>query len=317
MKSKHKLLQDFQFTSSEKKIFVLKTGTILEEYVFKSKDGEILIDKDIVDNNPLFFQVIDWTTELLIHLKTQKVPQPSQVHKKLVPFIEDMILSSIQSQSTPVAVIDESMVKDLEKKESDLKSRERRIKDKEDEIEIRLKRVEKREDEYKEDLSVLEKKESSIREKLREISGIESEVDQKTQELKEVERNIDRTKLESGKDIDIKYIELQRKIDKDLRALSEREKDIDVKLAELRKRESKVSERDNVVDDVIRQFELKIGDIKIWETELRKLDSEIRDWESLTWQLKRTVTPPSAINPSEWKDKCPSGIITWVYPPNT
>lgn len=317
MTIKHKVIQNFQFVSSDKKIFVLKVGTILEEYKYKIKNETIDIEKDIVDNNPEFFETLDYKSELLSYLKTQKIPQPSQVHKKLVPFIEDMILSSIQSQSTPVASIDPSIVKDLEKKESDLKSRERRIKDKEDEIEIRLKRVEKREDEYKEDLSVLEKKEISIREKLKEISNIESEVDQKTQELKEVERNIDRTKLESGKDIDIKYIELQRKIDKDLRALSEREKDIDVKLAELRKRESKVSERDNAIDDVIRQFELKIEDIKIWETELRKLDGEIRDWESLTWQLKRTVSPPSAINPSEWRDKCPSGIITWVYPPNT
>lgn len=317
MTIKHKVIQNFQFVSSDKKIFVLKVGTILEEYKYKIKNETIDIEKDIVDNNPEFFETLDYKSELLSYLKTQKIPQPSQVHKKLVPFIEDMILSSIQPQSTPVASIDPSIVKDLEKKESDLKSRERRIKDKEDEIEIRLKRVEKRESEYKEDLTVLERKENSIREKLREISNIESEVDQKTQELKEVERNIDRTKLESGKDIDIKYIELQRKIDKDLRALSEREKDIDVKLAELRKRESKVSERDNAIDDVIRQFELKIEDIKIWETELRKLDSEIRDWESLTWQLKRTVTPPSAINPSEWKDKCPSGIITWVYPPNT
>ena len=317
MTLKHKVLKEFQFLSPDKKIFILKAGTILEEYKHKVKNETIDIDKVIIDNNPEFFEIIDWKSELLSYMKANKMPQPAQLGKKLVPFIEDMILSSIQSHPTPVAAIDESVVKDLEKKESDLKSRERRIKDKEDEIEVRLKRVEKREYEYKEDLTVLEKKENSIREKLREISNIESEVDLKTQELKEVERNIDRTKLESGKDIDIKYIELQRKIDKDLRALSEREKDIDVKLAELRKRESKVSERDNAVDDVIRQFELKIEDIKIWETELRKLDSEIRDWESLTWQLKRTVTPPSAINPSEWKDKCPSGIITWVYPPNT
>lgn len=317
MTLKHKVLKEFQFLSPDKKIFILKAGTILEEYKHKVKSETIDIDRAIIDNNPEFFQVIDWATELLIHLKTQKVPQPSQVHKKLVPFIEDMILSSIQSQSTPVATIDESSIKDIEKRESDLRSRERRLKDKEDEIDIRLKRVEKREDDYKEDLSILEKKESSIKEKLREISSIESEVDQKNQELKEIERNIDRSKLESAKDIDVKYIDLQRKIDKDLRSLSEREKDIDVKLAELRKRESKVSERDNAVDDTIRQFGIKIEEIKVWEAELRKLDGEIRDWESLTWQLKRKITPPSVINPSEWLDKCPSGIITWVYPPTT
>jgi uncharacterized protein (DUF3084 family) len=316
MKIKHKLLQDFQFVSSDKKIFVLKSGTILEEYNHKLKNEVIPIDRDIVESNPQFFILLDWKSELLTYLKSEKISQPSQVTKKLIPFIEDMILSSIQSQSTPVTSVD-SIIKDIEKKENDIRIHERKLKDKEDEINIRLKRVEKREDDYKEDLSILSKKESSIKEKLREISSIESEVDQKTQKLKEIERNIDRTKLESAKDIDIKYIDLQRKIDKDLRSLSEREKDIDIKLSELRKKEGKVSERDNAVNDAIRQFEIRIEEIKIWEDELRKLDNEIRDWESLTWQLKRKITPPSAINTSEWIDKCPSGIITWVYPPTT
>jgi len=316
MTLKHKVIKEFQFLSPDKKIFVLKAGTILEEYKHKVKNETIDIDRDIIDSNPDFFEIIDWKSELLSYMKANKMQQPSQLGKKLIPFIEDMILSSTQAQSAPDVVVDESMAKDLENRESDLRGRERRIKDKEDEIEVRLKRVEKREDEYKEDLNVLDKKESSIREKMREISNIESEVTQKSQELKEIERNIDRSKLESAKDIDVKYIDLQRKIDKDLRTLSEREKDIDVKILELRKRESKVAERDNVVTDVIRDFERKVDEIKVWETELRKLDSEIRDWESLTWQLKRTTSPPSALNPSEWKDKCPSGTITWVYPPN-
>ena len=96
MKVKHKLLCDYQYTTPDKKIFVLKTGTILQNYMHSIKDEKILIDKDIVDNNTLFFSVIDWKNELHRYLKSQKLPTPSILAKTLIPLIEDMILSSMQ-----------------------------------------------------------------------------------------------------------------------------------------------------------------------------------------------------------------------------
>jgi hypothetical protein len=39
------------------------------------------------------------------------MPQPAQLGKKLIPFFEDMIMSSIQQSSTG-PVIDESLVKE-------------------------------------------------------------------------------------------------------------------------------------------------------------------------------------------------------------
>lgn len=73
MKIKHKVIKEFQYLSPEKKIFILKTGTILEEYNYKVKSEIIQIDKDIIDNNPEFFEIIDWKAELLTYIKTNKI----------------------------------------------------------------------------------------------------------------------------------------------------------------------------------------------------------------------------------------------------
>jgi hypothetical protein len=242
MKIKHKVVKEFQYLSPDKKIFILKAGTILEEYNYKVKTETIAIDRDIIDNNPEFFEIVDWKAELLTFIKVNKLPTPAVLTKKLIPFIDEMVLSSMQQNTPTGVVIDESLVKELERKELDLNSRDKRIKEKEDEIEIRLKRVEKRETEYKEDLKSLDKKEDGIREKSKELIEKGLDLDDKIQDLNEKERNIDRSALESSKEIDEKYVKLQEKIDKDLKALSEREKDLEVKAKDLSKKETEVLE---------------------------------------------------------------------------
>ena len=143
MKIKHKVVKEFQYLTPDKKIFILKVGTILGEYIYKVKNESINIDKDIIDNNPDFFENIDWKSELISFMKSEKLPQPAQLGKKLIPFIDEMILSSIQTQHPSGPSMDESKVKELEWKEIDLGNRDKRIKDKEDELDIRIKRVEK------------------------------------------------------------------------------------------------------------------------------------------------------------------------------
>lgn len=89
---KHKLLSDYQFLTNDKKIIILKTGTIIEDYKYITKSDSVNIDMDIVHNNPHYFQAIDWKIELLSYLKQNKIPQPSVVCKKLIPFIEETFL---------------------------------------------------------------------------------------------------------------------------------------------------------------------------------------------------------------------------------
>jgi hypothetical protein len=254
MKIKHKVVKEFQYLSEDKKIFVLKAGTIIEEYNYKAKSETIAIDSAIIENNPEFFEIVDWKADLLAYIKANKLPTPAVLAKKLIPFFEEIVASSA-SQAAPVAV-DDSLAKELNRKEADLDRRDRSIKEKEDEIDIRLKRLEKRESEYKDDLKSLDKREDSIREKSKELVERSLDLDDKTQDLNEKERNIDRSALESSKEIDAKYLKLQKKIDLDLKALSEREKEVESKLKDISKKEESLFNSENAIYEKSKAYDL-------------------------------------------------------------
>lgn len=293
MKIKHKVIKEFQYLSPDKKIFILKVGTILEEYIYRVKTELIPIDKEIIDNNPEFFEVIDWKAELLTFMRSEKMPQPAQLGKKLIPFFEEMIMSSIQQNS--VSSVDpnilrdverreselNSMKRDLDRRESELDSRDRRIKDREDEIDIRMKRVEKREDEYKLDLKTLEKKDDEIRARNRSLTEKEIDLQEKSQELNERERNLDRTALSSAKEFDSKYAELQTKIDTDLANLSRREKELEIDSKRVKELEERL---ENNVNQLVEASKNKIySDL---ETELRGIENDVRHLDTIANTLK-------------------------------
>ena len=294
MKIKHKVIKEFQYLSPDKKIFILKVGTILQEYNYTVKSEIIPIDKDIIDNNPEFFEVVDWKSELLTHMKAQKFPTPSQFHKKLIPFIEEMVLSSIQQNSGPVSNIDEYKIKELDWKEIDLNNRDKRIKDKEEEIDIRLKRVEKREEDHKQELKSLDRKEDELRIRSKELTEKQLDLEDKVQDLNEKERNFDRSILQSSSELDSKYAELQVKIDKDIREVTEKEKDLEVLSKDLKRKQEKLDQLESDIDDKIRNFEIQKEEWNLYTEDLKKLDKEIKDWEKIHWKLKRGTKPPSA-----------------------
>jgi hypothetical protein len=259
MKIKHKLLSDFQYISPDKKIFIIKAGTVLEAYNYKLKSDIIPIDREIVDANPEIFNIVDWKAELLTYIKVNKLPTPAVLTKKLIPFIEEIVLSNTSKSSQPV--IDESKIKELETKEFDLNNRDRRIKDLEDEINIRLKRVEKRENEYKSDLNLLEKKDDELRDKSKELIEKSLDIDDKLQDINERERNLDRSALKSSKEIDSKYKELQDKIDKDLKSLSEKERDFELKVKSFSKREVDIEKYEDELNDNQKKFANKLYEL--------------------------------------------------------
>jgi DNA repair exonuclease SbcCD ATPase subunit len=292
MKIKHKLLADYQYTTPDKKIFLIKSGTIIEEYLYKLKGENIPIDRDIVLANPQLFEVIDWKAELLTFMRAEKMPQPAQLGKKLIPFFEDMIMSSIQHDNVPS--MDPTLMKDVERREielntfkrdldrreTDLDSRDRRIKDKEDELEIRIKRVEKREDEYKLDIKTIEKKDDDLRLRTRTITEKELDLQEKIQELNERERNLDRTALSSAKEVDSKYAELQTKIDSDLADLSKREKELEAGFKKVQELESMLESKMNEITEANKS---KIyGDL---EAELKGIESEVRNISNIANSL--------------------------------
>jgi hypothetical protein len=290
MKIKHKVVKEFQYLSPDKKIFILKVGTILEEYNYKVKTETIAIDRDIIDNNPEFFEIVDWKAELLTYIKANKLPTPAVLTKKLIPFIDEMVLSTMQQSVATGPVVDESVVRELERKAVDLESREKRIKDKEDEIDIRLKRVEKREGEYKEDLKSLDKKEDSIRERSKELIEKGLDLDDKMQDLNEKERNLDRTSLESSKEIDEKYVKLQEKIDKDLKSLSEREKGLEAKAKDLSKKEEEILESE--ISDKAKAFDILCENLEEVDDDISSMKSTIgllSDFQSRAFTMEYLI----------------------------
>jgi DNA repair exonuclease SbcCD ATPase subunit len=292
MKIKHKLLSDYQYVSPDKKIFLIKSGTIIDEYVYNHKDGTMSLDKELVEANPQLFSPVDWKSELISHLRSEKLPQPSLLGKKIIPFIEEMIVSSLQNESQNQN-IDEYQIKEIERKEKDLNNRELRIKDKEDEIDIRINRIEKREDSYKEDLKSLDKKEDDLRERYRLLTEKQLDLENKIQDLNDRERNFDRSILQSSTELDSKYRELQEKIDSDLELVARKESDLEVRVKEVNKRESELEKKESEILDRIRDLELRIEEFKLREDENKKIEQEIRDWEGLHWKFKRNAKPPS------------------------
>jgi len=149
MSVKHKVLKDFQLLTNDKKIIVLKAKTVLEDYKYVTKNDNVLVEKEIIDNNPDFFAPIDWKEELNTYLRQNKIPQPAVITKKLVPFIEEMFV--ITKEPTTVYVPNNQVDVDLQSKEIELESN--------------LKRVEIREIKLKEELEKTHIKESELLEK--------------------------------------------------------------------------------------------------------------------------------------------------------
>ncbi len=110
---KYKVLTDFQYTDSNKRIVSIKKNTIILDYVYSDKSGEYKIDKDIIENNISYFEVIDFNKEFLMFIKSSKISQPSIVYKKLLPFIEEYI--NVDNNEVVIKeVVKEIEIKDTE-----------------------------------------------------------------------------------------------------------------------------------------------------------------------------------------------------------
>ncbi len=293
MKLKHKVIKDFHYLKEDKKIVILQANSFLEEYIYTSKDETFEVDKEIVANNPEFFQEVDWRNELLLFMKKNKIPQPAVLSKKIIPFIDEMFFSTTEDVSN--SSIDDEALRELENKEYDLNRRESRIADAEEDIQLRLSRIQKREEDYKQDLKSLDSKEDALREKIKSITDKELELKAFAQELNEKERNIESQVLSSSEDLDSRYKDLQEKIDSDLKDLTERENAVEEKEKQLKKLEDSLIDREEEINDKIRDYDMKYDNLKDWAVELEKLNGEIQDWENLHWKFQRNTKPPSAL----------------------
>lgn len=287
MKTKFKLLLDYQYVSSDKKIFLIKSGTIIEDYIFKTKGAEIKIDKEIVDVNPQIFQLLDWKNELLSHLKLSKIAQPAQVIKKLIPFIEDILLAS----STNTFDVSDKY-NDILELENSINRRNAKLNDDKSEIELRLSILDKREKDIKSELKEIDKKDDILRDKLSSLKIFESDLIKRENDINKLERDIDLKLLETDSNIEERFKLLQDKIDIDIKNLNLREYDLDKRTKNIVILENDLSDRESKIIDSERDINIRYDDIMLIKEEVDRINIEISNWENLHWKFKRMGNKP-------------------------
>jgi hypothetical protein len=114
----------------------------------------------------------------------------------------------------------------------------------------------------------------------------ELNIQDKINELNEKERNIDKVSLLSTQEIDIKYKELQDKINIDMQNLSEREKELNINKKELKKKQDDLEK--NILE-ISKNNKNKIyTDL---ENEFRELEIDIKNIEIIVSELNNFNHP--------------------------
>lgn len=249
MMIKHKVLKDFQLLTIDKKIIVLKAGSVIEEYKLITKANTLEIEKDIIDNNPEFFQNIDWRQELISYMKIHKIPQPSILGKKIIPFIEEMfVIGSEKPVSGDYEREYKLKLKSLNDRELDLdkeyRSKLKSANDKELDCDIKMQKLERREFELENEINELNRKELDSNNRLSEIRSKEESIRDMEFEIGKKERNMDKDLLESEKNLDERQSEMNSKLELKLSGLDKREIEYNQKMEELLKRESAINSID-------------------------------------------------------------------------
>ena len=182
MAVKHKVLKDFQLLTNDKKIITLKAKTILEDYKYSTKNDNVLVEKDIVDNNPDYFSIIDWKEELNTYLRQNKMPQPAVLTKKLVPFIEEMF---VINQKNEVKEVIREVVKEIPT--SDI--------EKEIELESKIQKNKILEEHLKLEIEKLNSNIFELKRKEKQLNDLEIELNQKSELLKKLELDLSEKEL--------------------------------------------------------------------------------------------------------------------------
>ena len=128
----------------------------------------------------------------------------------------------------------------------------------------------------------------------KELSDKQLFLEEQLQELNQKERNLDLSLLESTDQLDVKYRDLQLKIDSDLKIVTAREEEVEKLARKLQQQEYELSNLESILEDKKRDSEMANEEFLLWGQEVFKLDTEIKEWEKTHWKFKRTKKPPSA-----------------------
>lgn len=233
---RHKISKDFQLLTGDKKIVILKAGSLLENYKYTTKNDQVKVDRDIVDSNPDFFLLLDWKVELVNVMKQNKIQTPAVIAKKIIPFLEEIIMSSSGSGSSDPS-------EEMEALQEELKEKNRKLREREIELETTQDRVLRREKQIELDL---EEAKTRLDRREREITDLSSNLDLLTQgKERELELKYQKRENALASEWQDKFDELTRKESLNSQKLIEveaKESGFLKKLKELQQKEESIRE---------------------------------------------------------------------------
>jgi hypothetical protein len=208
MTVKYKVLKDFQLITEDKKIIVLKAKTIIENFTFKNKNETVKVPTEVIKNNEDFFALFDWKEELQSFLRTNKIPQPAVISKKIVPFIESLM----EDQETTIkeVVVEKEVIKEVVVEKPKIVEKEvvveKTINDDSLKIELesKLKKLELKEKQLEGEIEENNKKELDLDRERKKLSDLQSTLDQKSIEIEDRENEvIQKESLINSKEVEI------------------------------------------------------------------------------------------------------------------
>lgn len=249
MTIKHKVIQDYQFVTDDKKIIVLKTNTILENYVYTPKGSQdsIVIDKEIIENNSEFFKILDWKEELHSFIKANKIPQPAILTKKIIPFIDEMFISSQNKISNTPIIVSNHNDEEIKFKESQLESKAKRLEMLEKQLLEEQQKISNKELEFL-------RREKGITEKIKEIESSSINDEFYTTQIEEIKRKqleiLNKEKEIFEKESQLELLESkERKITQDQIDFQRKLEEFDTRERQILEREAKIKNID--IDDMV------------------------------------------------------------------
>lgn len=309
--SKFKIIKDYQLTTQDKRIIILKAKVFIVDNVYVNKDVRVNLDPVLVENNPEYFQFIDWKTDFINYLKTNKIPQPSVVAKKIFPYIEENFKDG---EIIDMIKIDDSALKILEQSNTTLSSE---LKDVKAEHEKKFKILQ---DEYNSELAKLKLKNTKLVGEIEDLqatlekadillktksNGDENIINKYKEEIAKLElelSNANIKKSQYSKDVEEEIISKMTEVNERLEVVIKREgelraSEMDINTALLQTKD--IKDRNTLIlldiDSREKALDLKLNDLAAREKHLEAFDREkiiedaLSDFEKgIPWQYWRT-----------------------------
>lgn len=273
--SKYKIIKDFQLTTSDKKIVTLKAKLYINDFKYESKDITITLDPEVVEQNPEYFQFIDWKADFINHLKINKIPQPSIIAKKILPYIEDNFRTEAGEK---VIYIDK--VIEVEK-----------IVEKPVEKIVNVEKVSIQADEE------VVKELIDVKKELKRVNGLLDESSKKSNNDNAISAKLEKEMLNKFENINIKLVELNEK-ESMLRQESINNAEMSIKNNELKieldNLSKKLADSERLLNEKNDQLIVKENDLNAKERQIQAMDvnhiveQAILDYEkTIPWQFHK------------------------------